>query len=137
MCFTKDGFLVVAESNRILHFPAAEYFYEGPDVAVGVVVPEGKLIPVEEQSFNHTGRVCKVASDGKIYVTLGQPYNVQPADKVALFESLGIGGVLRFNGQKLPYFAWRSNAMWDDSELQHVLDSLTNCDTATRGIATV
>ena len=49
VCFTKDGFLVVTESNRILHFPAAEYFYEGPDVAVGVVVPEGKLIPVEEQ----------------------------------------------------------------------------------------
>jgi hypothetical protein len=36
VCFTKDGFLVVAESNRILHFPAAEYFYEGPDVAVGL-----------------------------------------------------------------------------------------------------
>ena len=47
VCFTKDGFLVVAESNRLLHFPAAEYFYEGPDVAVGVIVPEGKLIPVE------------------------------------------------------------------------------------------
>jgi phage-related protein (TIGR01555 family) len=45
--------------------------------------------------------------------------------------------VLRFNGQRLPYFAWRSNAMWDDSELQHTLDSLTNCDTATRGIATM
>ena len=98
VCFTKDGFLIVAESNRILHFPAAEYFYEGPDVAVGVVVPEGKLIPVEEQSFNHTGRVCKVASDGKIYVSMGQPYNVQPAEKVALFEEVGIGGVLRFNG---------------------------------------
>jgi hypothetical protein len=64
--FTKDGFLIEAESNRILHFPAAEYFYEGPDVAVGVIVPEGKLIPVEEQSFNHTGRVCKVDKDGKI-----------------------------------------------------------------------
>ena len=69
VCFTKDGFLIVAESNRILHFPAAEYFYEGPDVAVDLVVPEGKLIPVEEQSFNHTGRVCKVANDGKIFVT--------------------------------------------------------------------
>ena len=98
VCFTKDGFLVVAESNRIMHFPAAEFFYEGPDVAVGVIVPEGKLIPVEEQSFNHTGRVCKVDKDGKIFVTMGQPYNVQPADKVALYDELGIGGVLRFNG---------------------------------------
>ena len=98
VCFTRDGFLVVAESNRILHFPAAEYFYEGPDVAVGVIVPEGKLIPVEEQSFNHTGRVVKVDKDGKIYVTLGQPYNVQPKDKVALYEDVGIGGVVRYNG---------------------------------------
>jgi hypothetical protein len=39
VCLTKDGFLIVAEPNRILHFPAAEYFYEGPDVAVGVNVP--------------------------------------------------------------------------------------------------
>jgi glucose/arabinose dehydrogenase len=53
---------------------------------------------VEEQSFNHTGRVCKVDNDGKIFVTMGQPYNVQPKDKVELFEQLGIGGVLRFNG---------------------------------------
>ena len=98
VCFTRDGFLVVAESNRMLHFPAAEYFYEGPDVAVGVVVPEGKMIPVEEQSFNHTGRVCKIDNDGKIYVTLGQPYNVQPKDKVALYEEVGIGGVIRYNG---------------------------------------
>ena len=45
VCFTKDGFLVVAESNRILHFPAAEYFYEGPDVAVGVVVPRRQIDP--------------------------------------------------------------------------------------------
>ena len=98
VAFTKDGFLIVAESNRILHFPAAEYFYEGPDVAVGVVVPEGKLIPVAEQSFNHTGRVVKVDKDGKIYVNLGQPYNVQPADKVALFDEVGIGGIVRYNG---------------------------------------
>jgi len=53
---------------------------------------------VEEQSFNHTGRVCKVANDGKIYVTLGQPYNVQPKDKVALYDEVGIGGVVRYNG---------------------------------------
>ena len=98
VCWTKDGFLIVAESNRVLNFPAAEYFYEGPDVAVGVVVPEGKLIPVEEQSFNHTGRVCKVDKDGKIYLTLGQPYNVQPKDKIALYEEVGIGGVVRYNG---------------------------------------
>ena len=97
VCWTKDGFLVVVESNRVLNFPAAEYFYEGPDVAVITAVKEGGLIPVEEQSYNHTGRVCRVADDGKLYVTLGQPYNVQPKDKIDLYNKVGIGGVVRLN----------------------------------------
>lgn len=45
--------------------------------------------------------------------------------------------VIRFDGQKLPWFAWTANAMWDDSELQHVLDSLTNCDLSTQAVATM
>lgn len=45
--------------------------------------------------------------------------------------------VLRFNGQKLPYFAWMQNAMWDDSELQHVYESLLNCDSTSAGIASM
>ncbi len=97
VCWTKDGFLIVTESNRVLNFPAAEYFYEGPDVAVITVVPEGGLIPVEEQSFNHTGRTCKVADDGKLYITLGQPYNVQPKEKIDLYNKVGIGGIVRMN----------------------------------------
>src|SRR5688572_10538315 len=80
VCWTRDGFLIVAEHNRILNFPAAEFFYEGPDVAVIEVVPQGKLIPVEEESFNHGARVCRVTRDGMLYVALGQPYNVQPRD---------------------------------------------------------
>ena len=35
VCFSKDGFLFVVEANRILTFPAAEFFHENPDVAVG------------------------------------------------------------------------------------------------------
>jgi len=95
VCWTKDGFLNVVESNRVLTFPAAEYFYEGPDVAVGTVVPEGGLIPAEEVSFNHTGRTCKITEDGTMFITLGQPYNVQPKDKIDLYNKTGIGGVLR------------------------------------------
>ena len=78
VCWTKDGFLIVVEHNRVLNFPAAEFFYEGPDVAVIEVVPQGQLIPVEEESYNHGARTCRVADDGKLYITLGQPYNVQP-----------------------------------------------------------
>jgi len=97
VCWTKDGFLIVAEHNRVLNFPAAEFFYEGPDVAVIEVVPQGKLVPPEEESYNHGARTCRVGDDGKLYVTLGQPYNVQPRDKVAMYEQLGIGGMVRLN----------------------------------------
>jgi glucose/arabinose dehydrogenase len=97
VCWTKDGFLIVAEHNRVLNFPAAEFFYEGPDVAVIEVVPQGKLIPVEEESYNHGARTCRVDDKGQLYITLGQPYNVQPKEKVALYEQLGIGGMVKMN----------------------------------------
>jgi glucose/arabinose dehydrogenase len=97
VCWTADGFLIVAEHNRVLNFPAAEFFYEGPDVAVIEAVPQGKLIPVEEESYNHGARTCRVGPDKKLYITLGQPYNVQPKEKVALYEQLGIGGMIRLD----------------------------------------
>lgn len=97
VCFSQDGFLFVAEQNRVLTFPAAEFFYESPDVAVGVVVPQGELIPVEEESFNHSARVCDFGPDGKLYVTLGQPYNVPPQEKAALYDEWGIGGIIRMD----------------------------------------
>lgn len=96
-CFSKDGFLYIAERNRVLVFPAAEFFFEGPDPAVGVVVDQGDLIPAEEESFNHTARVCRVGPDGKLYISLGQPHNVQPVDKHEMYDQLGIGGIIRVN----------------------------------------
>ena len=108
VCWTKDGFLVVVEHNRVLNFPAAEFFYEGPDVAVIEVVPQGGLIPDEEESFNHGARTCRIGPDGKLYVTLGQPYNVQPKGKIASYEKIGIGGIVRmdaFDGRKREVFA--------------------------------
>lgn len=97
VCWTKDGFLIVAEHNRVLNFPAAEFFYEGPDVAVIEVVGQGKLIPREEESYNHGARTCRVSDDGKLHITLGQPFNVQPKEKIALYEGLGIGGMIKMN----------------------------------------
>ncbi|MFM1859105.1 MAG: hypothetical protein RL133_605 [Pseudomonadota bacterium] len=108
VCWTKDGFLIVAEHNRVLNFPAAEFFYEGPDVAVIEVVAKGKLIPTDEESFNHGARTCRVGPDGKLYITLGQPYNVQPKEKVDLYNKIGIGGIVRldpFSGQGREVFA--------------------------------
>lgn len=108
VCWTKDGFLVVAEHNRVLNFPAAEFFYEGPDVAVMEVVPQGKLIPVEDESYNHGARVCRVGKDGQLYITLGQPFNVPPREKLKEFAQWGIGGIVRmdpFNGSKREVYA--------------------------------
>lgn len=96
-CFSPDGFLYIAERNRVLVFPAAEFFFEGPDPAVGVVVAQGGLVPAEEESFNHTARVCDVGPDGKLYISLGQPYNVQPLEKLAMYDEIGIGGIIRMN----------------------------------------
>ncbi len=95
VCFSKDGQLFVAEHNRVLVFPAAEFFYEGPDVAVDVVAEQ--LVPKTEESFNHGARTCSVGPDNKLYVTLGQPYNVPPAAKAPLYNEQGIGGIVRMD----------------------------------------
>jgi glucose/arabinose dehydrogenase len=97
VCFSKDGFLFLVEQNRVLTFPAAEFFYEGTDMAVGVVVPQGELIPPDEESFNHTARVCDIGPDNKLYISLGQPHNVPPADKADKYAEWGIGGIIRMD----------------------------------------
>ena len=96
-CFSKDGFLYVVEQNCVLQYPAAEFFYESPDVAVNVVVPQGQLIPTAEESFNHTARECRVGPDNKLYIQLGQPYNVPPKEKVDLYAKIGMGGIIRMD----------------------------------------
>ena len=95
MCMSKDGFLYVAEHNKVLGFPAAEFFYESPDVAVQVIAET--LIPKTEESFNHGARTCRVGPDNKLYITLGQPYNVPPHEKAALYAQYGIGGIVRMD----------------------------------------
>src|SRR5262249_39029987 len=38
VCFSRDGFLYVTEQNALWEFPAAEFFYESPDVVINPVV---------------------------------------------------------------------------------------------------
>jgi glucose/arabinose dehydrogenase len=96
-CISDDGFLYLVEANRVLVFPAAEFFWENPDVAVDVVVPQGELVPPSEVSFNHGARVCTIGPDNKLYIALGQPYNVPPAGKLDMYKQWGIGGIIRMN----------------------------------------
>ena len=96
VCYSPDGFLFVGERNRVLMFPAAEYFMEGSDTVAVPIVPQGTLIPPDEESYNHTTRVCTIGPDGRIYISLGQPFNVTPAEKVDLYRKVGIGGIVSF-----------------------------------------
>jgi len=96
-CFSKDGFLFIAEQNRVLMYPAAEFFYESADVVAVPVVAEGQLIPKSEESYNHTARVCRIGPDNRLYIQIGQPYNVPPKEKMALYQQWGIGGIIRMD----------------------------------------
>ncbi|MGF2734024.1 PQQ-dependent sugar dehydrogenase [Marinobacter sp. DUT-1] len=96
-CFSPDGVLYIAEQNRVLAYPAAEFFYEGGDVVASEVIPQGELIPEQFVSYNHTARVCDVGPDGKLYISLGQPYNVAPREHLDTFNEVGIGGMIRVN----------------------------------------
>ena len=98
VCFSTDGHLYVAERNRVLWFPAAEFFMESPDTVAIPIIPQGELIPPEEESYNHSARVCAInPKDNKLYVSMGQPFNVAPADKYPMYDQVGIGGMIRFN----------------------------------------
>jgi glucose/arabinose dehydrogenase len=95
VCYTADGFPYVLERNRALMFPAAEFFMESPDTVAVPVVPQGELIPVEEESYNRTARVFAIAPDNKLCISLGQPFNVAPPETVEMCDEGGIGGMIR------------------------------------------
>lgn len=97
VCFSPDGFLYIAEQNRVLLFPAAEFFYDSPDVAAFNLVAQGDLIPASQESFNHSARVCDIGPDGKIYISLGQPLNVAPPENLEMNTEWGLGGIIRMN----------------------------------------
>lgn len=93
VCVGPGGTLYVAERNRIRAFPRADAL----DPAFHDVVPEGALIPPDEaRSGNHAARYCRIGPDGGLFVAVGQPYNVPPHDKLALYARVGMGAILRF-----------------------------------------
>jgi glucose/arabinose dehydrogenase len=108
VCFSPDGMLYIAEQNRVLVFPAAEFFYESADVAAFNVVKQGELIPKDEESFNHTARTCRIGPDAKLYITLGQPFNVPAPEKLDLYKKEGMAGIIRMTneGKDREVFAW-------------------------------
>lgn len=97
LCFSKDGALYLVERNRVTRFDDAEDRWREAAQNAKVVVKAGDLIPRSEESRGHSSRVCRVGPDDKLYISLGQPHNVAPRDKLPLYEKTGIGGVIRMN----------------------------------------
>ncbi|WP_036257187.1 PQQ-dependent sugar dehydrogenase [Methylocapsa aurea] len=97
LCFSKDGALFVAEQNRVLSFDNAETTYRNPSLKATTVVAQGQLIPPEDESENHSRRVCRIGPDNKLYISLGQPFNVPPTERMERFDAWGIGGIIRMN----------------------------------------
>jgi glucose/arabinose dehydrogenase len=95
LCFSEDGTLFIVERNRVLAIPDAEDTWRKPHARI--IVAKGELIPRQEESDYHTLRVCRVGPDDKLYISLGQPYDVPPKDKLAFYERTGVGGVIRMN----------------------------------------
>jgi len=108
VCFAPDGSLYVAEQNRVLVFPTAEATYADPNVPAHTVVKQGGLIPVDEESGAHSARVCRIGPDNRLYIALGQPYNVAPAEKLDLYRETGIGGIVSMDrdGGNRQVYAW-------------------------------
>ncbi len=97
VCFAPDGNLYIAEKNRVQAFPTVEERYADAAIKAETVLAQGKLIPPSETSDNHAARVCRVGPDNRLYITLGQPYNVPPASKIALYDKVGMGGIIRID----------------------------------------
>lgn len=96
-CFAPDGTLYLAERNRVFVFPdaAAQAFAQEPPAFD--LVAEGALIPPDEVGRSHLARVCRIGPDDRLYVSIGQPYNVSPPGKQTLYDETGIGGIIRMN----------------------------------------
>jgi glucose/arabinose dehydrogenase len=98
LCFSRDGTLFVAEKNRVTSFAGAQDDWRKlGEKDARIVVRQGELIPRSEQSPYHSTRMCRIGPDGKLYISLGQPHNVAPREKLELYDRLGIGGIIRMN----------------------------------------
>ncbi len=97
VCVSADGALFLVERNRVTRFDDAENTWRDAAANAKVVVKSGDLIPRNEESRGHASRVCRIGPDNKLYVSLGQPHNVAPPDRLPLYAKTGIGGIIRMN----------------------------------------
>ncbi len=79
-------------------FPAAEFFYESPDVAVGQVVKQGELIPPEEEASTIPPASAWLGPTSKLYIA-ARPALQRAAAREGgqILKKAGIGGIIRMN----------------------------------------
>lgn len=79
---------------------------------------------------NHDGSVVTDVLDPKF----GTPEHYMIAESsVRIHHSR----VIRFDGREVPYFVWRSNAMWNHSVMQILINNIKQYDTAISAITTM
>ena len=69
---------------------------------------QGELIPPAEESYNHTARTCRIGPDNKLYITLGQPFNVFAPEKMDLYkkEASAASSASSRDGKNREVYAW-------------------------------
>lgn len=151
---TKPRIEALCKAEKDMHivakFTEAGYWadlYGGALIVMGtsdVKKPEDMMLPLDPETVKKDGLLwmhvldrwrCSASADVErdlMSPNFGLPLMYQISDGQLLVHH---SRVLRFNGEKLPYYSWTANAMWDDSALQHVLDSLSDCDATVQGVA--
>lgn len=136
-------FAVKSKINEALRWSR---LYGGAKIIIGTKDNKNLEKPLDVKSvrkgdlrYLHVLDRWRISPAGSLNKDLGSPNFGMPESYILAESSVRIHHtrVLRFNGEKLPYFSWLRNGMWDDSVLQHIMDSLMNCDTATQAVATM
>jgi hypothetical protein len=89
-CFSPDGHLYIAEQNRVVWYPAAEFFYESPDVAAFNGGQAGRADPAGRKKATTTPPAS--ATSGRTASStsrIGQPFNVPAPEKADLYKKWG------------------------------------------------
>src|SRR5690606_19130042 len=80
-------------------------------------------------SFNNGARTCRGGPDNKLYITLGNPFNVPPKAKLDLYANTGMTGIIRMDvdGKKREgYAAGVTNSVGIDFNTEKKLLSFTD-----------
>jgi uncharacterized protein len=138
-----------AVRSKVLDAETWASLYGGAAIVMGIVgdeTPEAMAKPLRVESLRrgclrylHVLDRWRLGAGPELVTDLGDPDFGQP--KFYILAESGIrvhrSRMVIFNGERLPWFLWRSNAMWHDSVLQHIYDNLRNYDTVTSALATM